>query len=1159
MISQHLLAHSRALRDVQTGLASGRGAYACHETIAAARPAILASLYQELDAPMLVVVPTTDVAERAFADLLYYLGEEEPRQVALLRSRDEAIGAIESPSERSARMTLLADLTGGKRRMVFAPVVALRQYLMPRSRFDTLRFALRINEENGWDATLERLYRLGYERKDVVSAVGEYAVRGGILDVFAASQDAPTRVEFFGDTVESIRPFDITTQRSEGSLDHLEIVPWGELPREDGIRERIAERYDGPQRAREALATFLSTGAEVPASWLPLAYDERATLLDYIHERSIVVLDEPSMLASIERALEEERSREQSVLLAGVESGEFSVMESEVDEALLAEIAAPHPRMSDLREAFAAHPTLVFPGTIESAESTGFVPPITSKHVVEARPVEHFNRQIELFSQSVREWVSAGETVAIVSGGVSRTSDLLRAVGITAQPDGALQRGSVHVYHGSIESGFALPDQRLRVLGDREIFGAPPKRVKLRAVKEGVPVTLADLKVGDYVVHTVHGIGQYHGLRAETILGATQDYLDLAYAGSDRMLVPVTQMHHVTKYSAAEGQIPRLSKMGGADWARTKTRLSESLAKIADGLVQLYAERELAKGHPFGADTTWQSEMEEAFPYEPTPDQRKTIDAVKLDMERARPMDRLVCGDVGYGKTEVAMRAAFKAVADKKQVAVLVPTTLLADQHYRNFSARFAGFPLRIEELSRFKTKAQAKAILADLAQNKIDVIIGTHRLLQKDVAFGDLGLIIVDEEQRFGVMHKERLKEYKSSVDVLTLSATPIPRTLHMSLMGVRDLSLIQTAPKNRMSVKTAVVPTSDALVQRAITAELDRGGQVYYLHNRVESIFAVKSALEKLVPRASIVVGHGQMPENELEPVMQRFIDGDADVLVATTIIENGIDIPNVNTLLVADADRFGLAQLYQLRGRVGRSNHQAYAYLLYQGHKALSEDAKARLEAIREFTHLGSGLQIAMRDLEIRGAGNLLGAAQSGFIASVGFDTYCQMLADAIAERRGMTSALEDQREAVIDVKISAFIPNDYIPQVSQKIAVYQQLAKARAESEVEDIAAGVRDRFGAFPVPLERLIELTKLRTIALAKHVTRVVVDEKRLTLGVGSGFDLQPSTIPKLQSLTKNRFRFGEGKIIVDLPAPAGPSSLEAAWMPLLRKLLEAM
>ncbi len=698
------------------------------------------------------------------------------------------------------------------------------------------------------------------------------------------------------------------------------------------------------------------------------------------------------------------------------------------------------------------------------------------------------------------------------------------------------------------------------MLGDREIFGAPPKRVKMRALKEGVPVTLADLRVGDYVVHAVHGVGQYLGLRPETILGATQDYLDLRYAGSDRMLVPVTQMHQVAKYSAAEGQAPRLSKMGGADWARTKARVSESLAKVADQLVALYAERELSRGFAFGTDTTWQSEMEEAFPYEPTPDQQKAIDATKADMERARPMDRLICGDVGYGKTEVAMRAAFKAIADKKQVAVLVPTTLLADQHFRTFGARFGAFPVRVEELSRFTPKADQKRILRDLAEGKVDVIIGTHRLLQKDVAFADLGLIVIDEEQRFGVMHKERLKEYRASVDVLTLSATPIPRTLHMSLMGVRDLSLIQTAPKNRMSIKTMVVPANDAVVQRAIGAELDRGGQIYYLHNRIESIYAVRNALEQLVPQARIAVGHGQMRETELEPVMQRFIDGELDVLVATTIIENGIDIPNVNTMIVNDADRFGLAQLYQLRGRVGRSNHQAYCYLLYQGHKALTEEAKARLEAIREFAHLGSGLQIAMRDLEIRGAGNLLGSAQSGFIASVGFETYCELLAEAIAERRGAPASLEERQEAVIDVKISAFIPNEYISQVSQKIAVYQQLAKARTEAEVAEVEAGVRDRFGAFPEPLRNLVELTKLRAVALQKRVTRVVVDDHRLTFGVGSGFELDPSALPKFAELTKNRFRFGEGRIVVDLPpSRTGRKGPSTSWMPLLRQLLEAI
>jgi transcription-repair coupling factor (superfamily II helicase) len=513
-----------------------------------------------------------------------------------------------------------------------------------------------------------------------------------------------------------------------------------------------------------------------------------------------------------------------------------------------------------------------------------------------------------------------------------------------------------------------------------------------------------------------------------------------------------------------------------------------------------------------------------------------------------------VCGDVGYGKTEVAVRATFKAIADHKQVAVLVPTTLLAAQHYRTFAARFASFPVRIEELSRFKTKKEQQAILKDVADGKVDVVVGTHRLLQKDVVFANLGLIVVDEEQRFGVMHKERLKQMRATVDVLTLSATPIPRTLHMSLLGVRDLSLIQTPPKNRMSIKTVVVPFSDAIVQRAIVSELDRGGQVYYLHNRVESIYGVARALQQLVPKARIGIGHGQMTEGELEPIMAQFVEGELDVLVATTIIENGIDIPNVNTIVVNDADKFGLAQLYQLRGRVGRSNHQAYAYLLYQAHKALSEDAKARLEAIREFTHLGSGLQVAMRDLEIRGAGNLLGAAQSGFIGAVGFETYCELLAEAIAQRKGAQAELPEKREAVIDVKLDAFIPNDYIPQVSQKIAAYQQLATARTEAQVDEIGEGLRDRFGTLPEPLANLVEITKLRTKALEKNVTRVVVDNTRLTLGVGSSFEIAPTAIPKLQSITKNKFRFGDGKITIDLP-----DRKPAEHMPTLRALLEAL
>jgi len=1159
-------------------LRTHRGAFALHETTQAARPYLIAGVFRALRMPLFVVVPTADIAERTFADLTYYLGggtgaaSDGALDVTLVRPREESVGVIESPSERSARMTLLADLAANRPMIAVAPVAALRQYVMPRAVFAAHSFAVAVGGETGFDDFQERLFEIGYHRTDVVAAAGEFAVRGGIVDCWVATAAAPARIEFFGDEIESIRSFDLTTQRSSDSLDRLEVVPWSELPRDEGLRERVLSEISGTPATISAARAFIASGADLPETWLPLAYNERETLLDYFSHDGIVVLEEPGMLATIERNLEDERAREDHVLLAAIESGELAVDEEAVGDALLGDVVAPHPTLAMLEGTFGARRALIVPGGIE-AEATPWLPRSLETFVLETRPVEHFNRQLTMFLDQVKTWVAAGETVACVASGASRLTELLRAANLTVERSatmlhlrengvasfvgsapGKTRGGVIFVDQGNIESGFAIPGLRMHVLGDREIYGQPPKRVKLRAVKEGVPVTLGDLKVGDHIVHAVHGIGQYLGLRTETILGATQDYLDLKYAGTDRMLVPVTQMHQVTKYGANEGSAPKLSKMGGADWARVKTRVSESLAKIADGLVGLYAEREVAPGHAFGPDTPWQAELEEAFPYDTTPDQQKAIDDAKADMERTRPMDRVVCGDVGYGKTEVAVRATFKAIADKRQVAVLVPTTLLAAQHYRTFSARFASFPVRIEELSRFKTKKEQQQTLKDLADGKVDVVVGTHRLLQKDVVFRDLGLIVVDEEQRFGVMHKERLKQMKASVDVLTLSATPIPRTLHMSLLGVRDLSLIQTAPKNRMSIKTVVVPASDVIVQKAIVHELDRGGQVYYLHNRAESIYGVARALEQLVPKARVAVGHGQMGESDLEPIMAKFVDGEIDILVATTIIENGIDIPNVNTIIVNDADKFGLAQLYQLRGRVGRSNHQAYAYLLYQAHKALSEDAKARLEAIREFSHLGSGLQVAMRDLEIRGAGNLLGAAQSGFIGAVGFETYCELLAEAIAERKGSTEGMIEKREAVIDVKLDAYIPNDFIPQVSQKIAAYQQLANARSEATVDEIAEGLRDRFGTLPPPLSNLVEVTKLRTKALEKGVTRVIIDATKLTLGVGSGFEFAPTTLPRLQSLTKNRFRFGDGKITIDLP-----DRKPVEHLPLLRALLEAL
>ncbi len=1145
-----------AVRDPVETLASrlealASGSIVLAETTSGGRPFLVARTLERLGGPALIVVPTPDVAEQTFADLTFYLAG---RELALVRPRGESAGALDSPSDRSARMTLLADLAAGKPIVAVAPLAALRQYVVPREVFRRSVRVLRTGDDAGWETVQRDLFALGYARVDVVAAAGDYAVRGGIIDVFPASADQPLRIEFFGDTIESIRPFDLRTQRSSGSIEEAAIVPWSEVPRDEALRARIARAIDN-----DAARNYLERGGDVPEAWVPFAFDERETLLDYLPPRALIVLEEPAMLETIERALDDEMARETQTLLAATESGELSIDAGEVEEALLAEITAPHPSLASLSEGLRAHKTLVIPGGIEGGAQP-WLPAAAETIAVETRPADRFNRQIALFISAVQDLVARGESVALITTGTTRLMELFKANGIESREaperlSGTFDRG-VSIGHGSIENGFAIPSMRLHVFGDREIFGQPAKRVKLRAIKEGVPVTLSDLRVGDYLVHAVHGIGQYLGLRTETIFDATSDYLDLKYAGTDRMLVPVTQMHQVAKYAAAEGAAPRLSKMGGADWSHQKHRVSEQLAKIAEGLVDLYAEREVARGHAFAPDTPWQSELEEAFPYETTPDQQKAIDASKSDMEAAKPMDRLVCGDVGYGKTEVAVRAAFKAVADKKQVAVLVPTTLLASQHYRTFSARFAPFPARIEEISRFKSRKEQQATLRDVAEGKIDLIVGTHRLLQKDVVFKDLGLIVVDEEQRFGVMHKERLKELRASVDVLTLSATPIPRTLQMSLLGVRDLSLIQTPPRNRLSIKTIVVPQSDAIVQKAIQAELDRGGQVYYLHNRVETIHAVTNALQQLVPKARIGFGHGQMKEHELEPVMQSFIEGEIDILVATTIIENGIDIPNVNTLIVTDADKFGLGQLHQLRGRVGRSNHQAYAYLLYQAHKMLSEEAKARLESIREFTHLGAGFQLAMRDLEIRGAGNLLGAAQSGFIHSVGFETYCELLAQAIADRKGEEREAGTNREAVIDVKIDAFIPSDYIPQPSQKIAAYQQLAAARREDEVIEIADGLRDRFGPLPKPLENLTEVMKLRTIALHKRVTRVVVDERRLTFGVGTGFEIDPGAIPKLQSLTKNRFRFGDGKITVDFPA-AVKSPADA--LPLVRSLLEAL
>jgi transcription-repair coupling factor (superfamily II helicase) len=1066
------------------------------EIAPAARPALVSALWSLVGGALLVRTATPDGADRLANDCAYFLGDLGAA-IHVLRPRDEHTNALINPLDRSERLAFLDALARGVPGVYCVPQAAARQPILTRETFAEATLHLVSGREYAWEDLLARLSRLGYERVDVVGTAGEYAVRGGIVDVYPATAELPVRLEFAGDRLEEIRTFSITSQRSLHSEPEVRIVPWSEeaLEPPDGLRGRLSDFAAG-----------------VP-----------------------VILEDAAMIVAVERSLQ---AAGEATSVADADAADAE--DEEADEEGRPAHSTPPPQASRAAQ----------PANISEPDASQNGLPQAVRLQLEAQPAPAFGRNMERFIDFVRSATASGSAVAIVSPSHRRIAEVLSEHDLApasvprrlALPPA---RAAIFCADGALDGGFSLPALGLHVITDKELYGHPARRQRRRAAADGVPISLSDLKPGDYVVHAHHGIGQYAGLEHILVEDVGRDFMLLRYAGSDRLYVPVDQMHLVRKYAAADGVAPRLSKMGGSDWARTRSRVREAVEQIAAGLVELYAARELAAGHAFAPDAPWQAELEEAFPYDETPDQAAAIRAVKDDMEAPRPMDRLICGDVGYGKTEVAVRAAFKAILDRKQVALLAPTTVLAAQHFRTFSERYAPYPVRIELLSRFRSRAEQKATLRGLADGSVDLVIGTHRLLQKDVGFKNLGLVIVDEEQRFGVMHKERLKELRRSVDVLTLSATPIPRTMHMALAGVRDLSLIQTPPPNRMAIKTVVAPSSDALIERAIRQELDRGGQVYVVHNRVESIAAVAAAIGRLVPRARIAVAHGQMPIHDLERIMLAFVEGEVDVLVSTTIIENGLDIPNVNTIIVNNADRFGLAQLYQLRGRVGRAAHQAYAYFLYQPHRALSDVARARLEAIREFAHLGSGLQLAMRDLEIRGAGNLLGPQQSGFIAAVGFDTYCEILQEAVAALRGRQAvAAADESPPVIDLRISAHLPAEYVKSGAQKVSLYQRLAAARTLEEVDRLAEEVRDRFGPLPPPAAALFDLTRLRVVAAAKGVQKVALEQRCLTLDIGPRFSLSEQALPTLTALTGGDFRFTRDAIIAGLSEARGRDRL---------------
>ncbi len=1034
---------------------------------------ITARLARASAAPILVISPDGEAADRMLQQLQALwpdvaAREDDPRVLGLPSSETQLYeDTAPDPAQVGEKLSALRKLLSGEAEVVVASAAAAFQRTVPPTALAPASLSFRVGETADTEALLHRLIKLGYIREAMVDGPGQVSQRGGILDVYPAGATWPVRIEFWGDEIESIRRFDPATQLSIATLDQLDLVPAREVMLSEELVDAAVPRIEAALAKQSA--KLQSEGKDTEAVrledaasrvleglrehqyvrgleyFLPYLYDAPTTVLDYLPPGAVIVIDEPTHLHDeYQRYLKD--------------MTEISL--ARLDQGLLLPLPAPlHLPLEAMQPWLSRHPVL-------ELSLLGVAGERRADLVVTAvgRPVEHSAGDMERFAKGLQRRQKAGERVLIASRQVDRLVEILDEMGIGGlvreTPDLQPKGGQIVLSDRLLSEGFSLPAARLTAITDREIFGwRKLYRPARRRAAAGIPLgSLTDLKPGDYVVHINHGIGIYRGLIQQGAAGAEREYLHIEYAAGDKLFVPTDQFDRVQKYLGSEEQPPAVNRMGGADWERTKKRAKKSAEKLAGELVKLYKARREQPGHAFGPDTPWQREMEDGFLYEETPDQLEAIQEVKEDMERPQPMDRLVCGDVGYGKTEVAIRAAFKAVMDGKQVVVLAPTTVLAQQHFTTFSERMAPYPVKVELLSRFRSKKDQDKVVADLAAGAVDIVIGTHRVLSKDVSFKDLGLLVVDEEQRFGVRHKERLKQLRTQVDVLTLTATPIPRTLHMAMSGIRDMSVINDPPEGRLPVATRAMERDDRVARDAIWRELERGGQVFYVHNRIESIYHIAEHVQRLAPQAAITVGHGQMEEKELERTMLDFYSGKAQILVSTTIIENGVDIPNANTMIISDSDRLGLAQLYQLRGRIGRSDRQAYAYLMWTPYKRLTDTAEKRIEAIREFSDLGSGFKIALRDLEIRGAGNVLGAEQHGYVSAVGFELFMQMLSDAVEEAKG--EAPVERLSVSLELPVDAYLPQDYAPDLNQRIDLYKRLASVTDERRVEMLEA--RDR-------------------------------------------------------------------------------------------------
>jgi len=1033
-------------------------------------------------------------ARKIYEDFSYFFDKD----VILFSSKEIMLHDVEAKSYDAVyeRITALNRILKGDYKFIVTSAEAIVQKLISRELFEASCLNFDQNSRIDLTFTVQKLIVIGYERVSTVEGKGQFAVRGGIIDIFPINSEIAYRIELFDDEIDFIRTFDVLSQRSVDKAESVEILPAREMLYDrtelGGIISRIqndleiqkekAEKKDNQdyiKKLDERINRDLEKFKEdfyFPGMdrYIPYIIQNPLLITDYTDEKDLIVFfDEPKRFQQrIENMIDESTEMCKSLLEKGyLLPGSFDIY-FEFD----------YVWNSLFRKKSIYFNTIMVDEVLLSG----------SKRIsLASKLLNSYQGNLNLMVEDIKYWKKNNFRVLVLAGTKSKgemLAETLRGKEVEAAYIDEVKEnivpGQVIITHGSLNKGFEYPDVKFVVISGKELFGQDKKIKRQIANKnKGKKINVfTDLNVGDFVVHQFHGIGKYTGIEQLTVENIKKDYLKIQYQDGAFLYVPTNQLDLIQKYIGSEGKTPKLNKLGGTDWIKTKAKTKESIMELAGELIKLYATREASKGHAFGKDTVWQKQFEEQFPYQETEDQLKCIEEIKQDMESDKPMDRLLCGDVGYGKTEVAIRAIFKAVMDGKQVAYLVPTTVLAQQHYNNFKERMKDFPVKVEMVSRFRTPAEQKRILKDVKAGLVDVLIGTHRLLQKDVTFKDLGLLVIDEEQRFGVMHKEKLKNLRANVDVLTLTATPIPRTLHMSMVGIKDISTIEDPPEERYPVQTYVMEYNAEVIKEAINREMARGGQVFYLYNRVRSINVKAVEIKNMVPDAKIAVAHGQMNESELEDIMFRFINGEFDVLVCTVIIESGLDMPNVNTIIVEDSDKLGLAQLYQLRGRVGRSNRMAYAYITYKKDKVLSEIAEKRLQAIKEFTEFGSGFKIAMRDLQIRGAGNLLGAQQHGHIDSVGYDMYCRLLAEAVSELKG--SSYQEDVEVSIDLNISAYIDNSYIGTESEKIEMYKKIASVQDEQDVLDVEDELIDRYGDIPVPVSNLIKIAYIKALAL---------------------------------------------------------------------------